>query len=242
MKTQINSTSSEELMSSIYKGLPELFEYVIGLEKRRQKRDIESIEAFNLLRKILNVTEHAIIHYFTLTLSEPFLQNSQYGSPYQKWAFIINENFQKVDQYVKSLRPLIDHLLCPQTMFESHIDGWKKISFLLNRLNNEYACCEVNPDEPLLTISAINFDWWLNTADGSVKPSPKGMHEYPPLAIKSVISIDDRSVLQSLQSDGISRVEELRALLTQFAGWLVANCYIADIVQVHVVLRRPALP
>lgn len=93
-------------MQPIYKGIPELFEYVIGLEERRPKRDIESIIVFNLLRKILSATEHAIIHYFTLTLSEPFLQNSQHGSPYQKWALVTNENFQRVDQYVKSLKPL----------------------------------------------------------------------------------------------------------------------------------------
>lgn len=128
--------------------------------------------------------------------------------------------------------PLIDHFLCPQTALDHHIEGFKKISFLFSRLNNEYACCEVNLIEPLLTISAISFDWWLNTADGSVKPTPKGMREYPPIAIKSVIPIADRSALIDLQREGIIRVEELRTLLTQFAGWLVANCSMGEITTV----------
>ena len=222
------SISSDEIMLPIYKGIPELFEYVLGLVERRPKRDAESIVAFNLLREILKATEHAIIHYFALSLSEPFLQNSQDGPPYQKWARVTNENFQKIDQYVKTLQPIIQHLLCPQTVFEEHVDGFKKIDFLFCRLNREYACCKVNLKEPFLTISAISFDWWLNTADGSVKPTPKGTGEYPPIAIKSVIPIADRSVLKNLQSAGINQVAELRRLLTRLAAWLDANYTLSD--------------
>ena len=68
--------------SQRYKGLPELFEYVIGLVERRQKREIQAIMAFHLLCEILNASEHAIFHYFVLTLNESFLQNPQHGPPY----------------------------------------------------------------------------------------------------------------------------------------------------------------
>ena len=217
-------------MQSIYKGLPELFEYVIGLVERRQKREIQAIMAFHLLCEILNASEHAIVHYFALTLNEPFLQNSQHGSPYQKWALITNENFSKVDQNVKLLTPIIEHFLGPETVLDSHVDGFKKILFLFYRLNNEYSCCEVRLDEPLLTISAIGFDTWLDTANGSIKPTPSGIREFPPIAIKSVISIADRSVLKDLQSEGLIRVEELRALLAQFAARLVTNYSVRDII------------
>jgi hypothetical protein len=83
-----------------------------------------------------------------------------------------------------------------------------------------------------LTISAIDFGWWLNTADGSVKQTPKGMRDYPSIAIKSVMPIADRSVLIDLQREGIIRVEELRAIVAQFAAKLIANCSIDDIVKV----------
>ena len=219
-------------MQSIYKGLPELFEYVIGLVERRQKREIQAIMAFHLLSEILTASEYAIVHYFALTLNESFLQNSQHGSPYQKWALFTNENFSKVDQYLKLLTPIIEHFLGPETVLNSHVDGFKKILFLFYRLNNEYACCEVRLDEPLLTISAIGFDCWLDTAKGSLKPTPSGIREFPPIAIKSVISIADRSVLKNLQSEGLIRVEELRVLLMRFAAWLEANYVMSDITTV----------
>jgi hypothetical protein len=41
----------------------------------------------------VNHYRHALDHYFTLTLNEPFLQNSSIGTPYQKWAYFTNEDF-----------------------------------------------------------------------------------------------------------------------------------------------------
>lgn len=42
---------------------------------------------------VLNHYRYALDHYFTLTLKEPYLQNSSLGSPYEKWAYFTNEDF-----------------------------------------------------------------------------------------------------------------------------------------------------
>jgi len=42
-KSLIISISSDEIMLPIYKGIPELFEYVIGLVERRLERDAKSL-------------------------------------------------------------------------------------------------------------------------------------------------------------------------------------------------------
>jgi hypothetical protein len=216
-------------MQTIYEGMPELFKYIIGLVKRRPHRDAQSIVSFNLLREILLATEHAIVHYFALTLSEPFLQNSQHGSPYQKWAMVTNDNFQNVDNYVKALIPVIEHFLCPQTIFENPDDDFKTICVLLYRIKNEYTCCEVNQNEPLLTVSAIHLDDWLDTASGKYYPLPRRENKLnPEVVLKSVVPIADRSKLKKLQSTGIMQVEELRSLLLRFAAWLEANYSLSD--------------
>ena len=230
--------SCEEIMLPIYKGIPELFEYVIGLVERRPKRDIQSILAFYLLREILDATEHYIIHYFTLTLNESFLQNSHLGNPYQKWAKTTNENFQKVDINLKSLEPIIAHILFSQTDLDSSVDGFKKLMFMFCRLNKEYACCEVNLDKPFLAVSAISFYGWLDTTSGSLIPKPRGHLEFPPTVIKSEIPITDRTVLKKLQRAGHKRVEKLRILLMQFAAWLEANYSMGDITSVSQPTRR----
>ena len=100
------------------------------------------------------------------------------------------------------------------------------------RLNREYACCKVNQKKPLLTVSAISFDAWLDTASGNLKSTPRGLSEFPTVVIKSVIPIADRTVLKNIQCAGIQQVETLRRLLTSLAAWLEANYTLNDFILV----------
>ena len=217
-------------MQPIFKGIPELFELVTHVVERRAHRDSLSIVAFRTLSKILECCEHAMIHYFTLTLNEPFLQNSHRGTPYQKWADGVNQDFQRVDQHVKSLAPTIEEL-----SFDTYdlntgsftVGEIKHAAMWLTRLNKEYECCVVNLGDPSMTLSAISFEKWLDpTGSPFTFDSDSGT---PPVAINSEISIDDRAVLTDIQHDGIIRVEELRSLLTHFAAWLDTNYTMSDI-------------
>lgn len=52
---------------------------------------------------VLNHYRYALTHYFTLTLGEPCLQNSSLGTPYQKWAFFVNKNFEMLSFAIHNL-------------------------------------------------------------------------------------------------------------------------------------------
>jgi hypothetical protein len=52
---------------------------------------------------VLNHYRHALAHYFTHTLGESFLQNSSLGTPYQKWAFFVNEDFEMLSFAIHNL-------------------------------------------------------------------------------------------------------------------------------------------
>jgi hypothetical protein len=52
---------------------------------------------------VLNHYRYALTHYFTLTLTEPYLQNSSLGTPYQKWAFFVNKNFEMLSFAIHNL-------------------------------------------------------------------------------------------------------------------------------------------
>jgi hypothetical protein len=52
---------------------------------------------------VVNHYRHALTHYFTLPLSERFLQNSSLGTPYQKWAYFVNEDFALLSFAVHNL-------------------------------------------------------------------------------------------------------------------------------------------
>jgi hypothetical protein len=52
---------------------------------------------------VINHYRHALEHYLTLTLNEPYLQNSSLGTPYQKWAYFTNEDFRMLSFAVHNL-------------------------------------------------------------------------------------------------------------------------------------------
>ena len=67
---------------------------------------------------VLNHYRYALTHYFTLTLREPFLQNSSLGTPYQKWAFFVNEDFGMLSFAIHNLlrytSRLVHETQCPR--------------------------------------------------------------------------------------------------------------------------------
>jgi hypothetical protein len=60
---------------------------------------------------VINQYEHALKHYLTLTLYEPFLQNSSLGTPYQKWAYFTNEDFGRLSFLVHNLLTYTSRLI-----------------------------------------------------------------------------------------------------------------------------------
>lgn len=58
---------------------------------------------FMMQRDVINHYHYALEHYFTISLNEPYLQNSSLGSPYQKWAFFVNENHKLLSLMIQNL-------------------------------------------------------------------------------------------------------------------------------------------
>jgi hypothetical protein len=52
---------------------------------------------------VINHYRYALDHYFCLSLQESFLQNSSIGSPYQKWAFFTNKDFELLSIAIRNL-------------------------------------------------------------------------------------------------------------------------------------------
>jgi hypothetical protein len=44
-------------------------------------------------RDVINHYRYALTHYFPISLSEPYLQNSSIGTPYEKWQEFTNDDF-----------------------------------------------------------------------------------------------------------------------------------------------------
>jgi hypothetical protein len=223
----------------VFEGLPFLFEYVIGMVAGQRRRDSLGVVIHHLLGDVVNAAEYALTHYFPLTLTESFLQNSSIGTPYQKWAKFTNDDFQKVDHCLRRLVPTawqswaepIDRSSREKVV--STKDAW----YWFYTINTQYACCVVNPEEPVLNVSAINIDGWVAAAGGrflSFWNRPWDRTEQPPpIVTKSAWGIVDRATVMDLQVIGLTRLEELRVAMSRFAVWLRANCTMEELTAPH---------
>lgn len=60
---------------------------------------------------VINHYRLALDHYLTVSLDAPFLQNSSLGSPYQKWAYVTNEDFEELSFAARNLLRYTSRLL-----------------------------------------------------------------------------------------------------------------------------------
>jgi hypothetical protein len=93
---------------------------------------------FLMQRDVINHYRHSLTHYFSISLEEPYLQNSSHGSPYQKWAFVVNENFD-----------LLSLLILQLLRYTSRLVHETKIKTLLSKSQYEASSissnCYTNP-------------------------------------------------------------------------------------------------
>jgi hypothetical protein len=221
-------------------GLPSLFEYLIGGVTRERHRGSLVVVVYHLLGDVVNAAEYALTHYFPLTLTESFLQNSSIGTPYQKWAKFTNDDFQKLDQCVRRVVP------AAWNWYEEAVDrpdrelsaATKDAWHWFHAVNTQYAACVVNPSEPALTLSALNIGGWVEPAGSRFlnvwnRPPWDEREPPPPIVTKATRDISDRSSVAELQRAGLARLEELRGLTAGFAGWLRAHATMEELTAPH---------
>lgn len=216
----------------MYKGMLDLFDYTTELVKARPQRDSLVIVAYLSLGEVLKAAEYAMYKYFTLSLDERFLQNSHLGTPYQKWAYGTNNDFEQVTCHVTHLVSIIERLYGDYTI--NHInesnDGIKIGYLWFSTVRKDYKCCVINRNQPLLTLGELPLKKWLKPDSMqflSLHVSISDLRNVP----TTEYAIDDRSVLRDLQATGIDQTEKMRLRLENFSSWLVENITIQDVLR-----------
>ena len=240
------------------RGIPELFAYTARLVKACPHRSSNAIVAYHLLSDVVNAANHALYHYLTLTLEEEFLKNSHYGSPYQKWAIVNNDNFRDFDNKVRSLVSVVERIYTefdePSELYPYGADSYgsraRNSGDWFTKIRHYYAGCVIDTEEPKLTLSELNFRGWISTAGVLFSPKRPSLLERKyfimkydePLANlfeqryfkKSEISIHDRTILKELLKEGQENVKRMKSSLERFGGWLRRNYTINDVCKSHI--------
>jgi hypothetical protein len=118
---------------------------------------------------VINHYRYALDHYFSLSLSESFLQNSSIGTPYQKWAYFTNEDFGMLSFAIHNLLRYTSRLIheteCAALRTSERSSEMKDLS---NRFTGPI--CEVRYRNKAIGIS-VHEDNHLSIAAVRTKPS-----------------------------------------------------------------------
>lgn len=195
---------------------------ISSLDRHGSYLDVRSLPpaVFMMQRDVINHYRYALEHYFTISLSEPYLQNSSHGSPYQKWAFFVNENWGMLSYTVHQLLRYTSRLI-----HETEI----KMLLATNRaseikdISNDYTdpLCNFRHNEKKVGIHVSH--------DHSLTVTPLCRSRGTPS--QSVHEIRDRSVLASLKADGLAEIDTLVGLNRRFAAVCSKYCRAGEIAE-----------
>lgn len=219
-------------------GLAAFSDYVIRISTvaRGRRCGPLALVVHYLLGDMANAAELALSHYFPLTLSEPYLQSSSIGSPYQKWATFTNDDFGKLDE-------------CARRVVRA---GWKAYEEAVGSIDGDwsskdawhwfssvytgYASCVVSKEEPSLTLSTVSLEGWVDPGTyvfSNVVNRPDEPASVPPIISLTTRDISDRSAIAAMSAHGYANLRELRRLNHQLALWLRSNCTIDELTAPH---------
>ena len=158
---------------------------------------------FLMQRDVINHYRYAATHYFPISLSEPYLQNSSIGTPYEKWRKFTNDDFELLGFACLNLMRYTSRLIF-STTYNGLIDSGraretKERCDLLtspicdHKFENKRIGIQVNEDE---TMTIFRFDDVIQM---------------------EITSIADRTVLSTIQEQCLHEVAELEGLNQNFA-------------------------
>jgi hypothetical protein len=195
---------------------------------------------------VLNQYRYALDHYLGLTLNEPFLQNSSHGTPYQKWAYFTNEDFEMLSFAIHQLLRYTSRLF-HETQYLPR--PWNERGKDLKHKSSSYICAVVEIrqnksigirvlEDERLSIFAIRkklnqerviaksnadeptqYFKIISDATGNELEHPIDIDEFRRITDviqEDIIPIQDRSILATLREQGDAELAELTSLNKSF--------------------------
>lgn len=185
------------------------FAFEDALRSLEKNRTIESCAlpavVFHMQGDLINSYRHAMDHYLTAPLDAPYLQNSSFGPPYQKWQFFTNKNFEMLQfclynllRYTSRLWHETEH--CDLRMTGQHAEAKQRSNdyttpLVMHRYGKGSLGYRVLPDEML-----------------SVTSFRSGQE---PL-LEQLVPLHDRTILAKIRAQGHQEIAHLSGLHRNF--------------------------
>jgi hypothetical protein len=174
---------------------------------------------------VINHYDHALEHYLTTALDEPYLQGSSLGTPYQKWAYFTNEDFgilsftihnllRYTSRLIHETEGLVLHGKLSSAHTERSLQSREKFVEQAKSRSNSYTdpICELRHRNKSIGVM-VHDDHRLSIAAVRTRRAKRPMETIQ----TETIDIRDRSRLVTLRNRGRVEIAELRSRNRVFA-------------------------
>ncbi len=224
----------------MFVGLDELFSYSVSFFEETNSKWPAPLVVYWHMGDAIHRAAHALQHYFCIDLREDYLQNSSIGTPYQKWAYFTNMDFEAFDQSIRRLSYSIDQFYLlrftepeaiglTRSAFPVHANPKSALNWF-ETVGAHYASLRINPDCPVVTLMSISLKDRLLVGTTDFERE-KTMRPPPSPFSTETVPIEDRSTLTRLQRDGEQALVELRRFHKVLGDFVMRNLRVSDLVR-----------
>ncbi len=158
---------------------------------------------FMMQRDVINHYHYAATHYFPISLSEHFLQESSIGTPYEKWMKFTNDDFDLFDFACLNLMRYTSRLIY-STTYNGLVNSGRGRETKERCDHLTSPICDHQYENKRLGIR-INANETLT------------VYRFNDTIEIEIVSIADRSLLEKLRDQCLQEIETLEILNLEFA-------------------------
>lgn len=209
----LNKLEGQKMLKDVLFITKEVFSKALP-KKKNLKNPKRVYDVFRSFQEVISDVNLVANHYLALDFSEPYLQNSSWGEPVDKWRYVLNRDLEKLNQSVKDYLQKLSYLAHDDFIFETYVNKIFKakdyyafvrdtynVGFVeqkgklmhlhtlkSNKRNIKSICIDEHKEIDLSTFEAkLNLQKELNDINIELKKELEKLKEY----IKNRYSLDD---------------------------------------------------
>lgn len=194
------------------------FTLVNALENKNITLNVKEIyDAYRSMQRVIDTMHVLEVHYLPIPMDSNFLQNSQHGTPFQKWYLFTEQDFDNVR---KKMREFLVNLLYITYCVWNEEDGIEEHISIMEKISRP---------KSMFGFFSYHYESGKLSTDGLNILYTKLIFEQKHYCEDSCIVIDTYEKRVSLCEEIRVSVEEMKDILKSIKSYLLSNASLEEL-------------
>lgn len=203
--------------------LASMVEFLLGelLQEKNQTKCRHLYQIYLALETVISDCHTILNHYLTVPMEAHFLQNSSFGTPYDKWKVVLEKDFDRLDKSIVEFIRAIEFWILAT-------DDEHNLYFMVaspkNPLSSHFqdACCSGRIQSDVLMSISISTAFLMK--------APKLPHRLNQDLRTDRMEIDTLNKRLALKDKGKQNLKRIKQIKNQLSEHILENCTLNEMV------------